>query len=448
MGEPAANPAPKPLVRPDTGGLDLLRANDLIYGRLMPIEEPHLIERYNKALTAFGLPATKLKKFDIDRIGFSPEIAAELGDIDYLDPEEVNRRFIILSPAQIDLPVVHTAFSNTSQLVFEFMSKNERAIDALTIKDVIYGEIEDSVQKVEDIEDLLSISQVEFRVLSAQNIIGKAAELGRLVDRLKQEPDAWRDDAMLSRMVELAKDCGDIRENPLVPDQVIFRHSAYWTSHFGGLYVFIDPDMTTVICDPTAPGFRRSRPWQVSYLPIHDAEAVYKFLTSTGRIELPRASWIERSGYLEHRAEMAVRGIVHQAEPDRDLSSVDRIWLQTWVHAHADLVTQEGTFPFLNAAKREIAQTGRLEMDEVAAPKRFLVVRARPDHPDAWLTNRLISDFVPLDFVARYIFNKQGFYADFEGFTPAWRAHVVDTLKSTYLKDRAAFRERLYGLTD
>ena len=59
--------------------------------------------------------------------------------------------------------MVHTAFSNTSQLMFEFMSKNQRAIDALTIKDVIYGEIEDSVSKVDDIEDLLSINQVEFR---------------------------------------------------------------------------------------------------------------------------------------------------------------------------------------------------------------------------------------------------------------------------------------------
>ncbi|TJW72204.1 MAG: hypothetical protein E5X43_31830, partial [Mesorhizobium sp.] len=169
-----------------------------------------------------------------------------------------------------------------------------------TIKDVIYGEIEDSVPKVDDIEDLLSINQVEFKVLSAEDVLGKAAELGKLVDRLKQEPDAWRDSAMLTRMVELAKICGDIRENALVPDQVIFRHSAYWTSHFGGLYVFIDPDMTTVISDPAAPGFRRSRPWQVSYLSINDADRVFKFLAATGRIELPRASWIETSGYLEH----------------------------------------------------------------------------------------------------------------------------------------------------
>ncbi len=426
----------------------LLRDNALIYGRLLPVEEPHLIERYNKALAAFGLKPTRLESFEIDRTGFSPQVAEESGDLDYLDPNGINRRFIILTPAQRDLPVVHTAFSNTSQLMFEFLSRNQRAIDALTIKDVIYGEIEDSVSKVEDIEDLLSINQVEFRVLSAEDVLGKAAELGKLADRLKQEPDAWRDDAMLARMVELAKVCGDIRENALVPDQVIFRHNAYWTSHFGGLYVFVDPGSTTVIGDPAAPGFRRSRPWQVSYLSIHDADKVFRFLAETGRVELPRASWIEASGYLEHRAEMVVRGLIRQAEPGRNLSEADKVWLQTWIHGHADLINRDGDFPFLNAAKREISQMGQLRLEDVAPRQRFLVVRARPDHPDAWLANRLISDFVPSDFVSRYIFNKQGFYKDYANFDQPWRAHVVDILKTTYLKDKAAFRRRLYGLAD
>jgi hypothetical protein len=428
--------------------VELLRANELIYGRLLPVEEPHLIQRYNKALKAFGLKPTELEKFDIDRTGFSPQIAEELDDPHYLDPNQVNRRFIILTPAQADLPVVHTAFSNTSQLVYEFFAKNSRAIDALTIKDVIYGEIEDSVSRVEDIEDLISINQVEFRVLSAEDVLGKASELATLVDRLKQEPDAWRDNKMLERMVELAKVTGDIRENALVPDQVIFRHNAFWTSHFGGLYVFIDKDMTTVISDPAAPGFRRSRPWQVSYLSIRDADRVFRFLASTGRIELPRASWIETSNYLEHRAEMAIGALIRDAEPDVDPGKFDRVWLQTWIHGHAELINKDGTFPFLNAAKREIAQLGQLKIEEVNPQHRFLVIRAKPDHPDAWLTNRLISDFVPSDFVSRYVFNKQGFYKDYEGFGEAWRRHVVNTLKTTYLKDKEALRARLYGLVD
>ncbi|MGB3389092.1 MAG: DUF6638 family protein [Pseudaminobacter sp.] len=428
--------------------MDLLRDNELIYGRLLAVEAPHLIERYNKALTAFGLPQTKLASFEIDRSGFSPQVAEELGDPHYLDPNQINRRFIILTPAQSDLPVVHTAFSNTSQLLYEFFARNSRAIDALTIKDVIYGEIEDSVAKVEDIEDLLSINQVEFRVLSAEDVLGKAAELGTLVDRLKQEPDAWRDNDMLKHMVELAKVCGDIRENALVPDQVIFRHNAFWTSHFGGLYVFVDPDMTTVISNPAAPGFRRSRPWQVSYLSIHDADRVFRFLASTGRIELPRASWIEASDYLEHRAEMAILALIHAAEPDRDIARADKVWLQTWIHGHAEMINRDGTFPFLNAAKREIRQLGQMRMEEVPPQHRFQVVRAKPDHPDAWLTNRLISDFVPADFISRYVFNKQGFYADYEKLTEPWRSFVVERLKTAYLNDKGTLRRRLYGLTD
>ena len=428
--------------------MDLLRDNELIYGRLLPISEPHLLERYNKALKAFGLKPTKRKEIEIDRTGFSPQVAQDLDDVHYLDPNEINRRFIILTPQQIDLPVVHTAFSNTSQLLYEFMTANARVINALTIKDVIYGEIEDSVARVEDIEDLLGISQVEFKVLSAEDVTGKATELAVLIDRLKQEPDAWRNTAMLEHMVELARVTGDIRENALVPDQVIFRHNAYWTSHFGGLYVFVDPGMTTVISDPSAPGFRRSRPWQVSYLSLHDAERVFAFLMESGRIELPRASWIEASNYLEHRAEMIVRTLIHQAEPRRDLGQADRIWLQTWIHGHADLIARDGTFPLLNAAKREIVQLGQIRIEDVPPLQRFLLVRANPAHPDAWLTNRLISDFVPFDFVSRYVFNKQGFYRDYEGFNEVWRRHVVDTLKDTYLKDKAAFRARLYGLTD
>jgi hypothetical protein len=186
----------------------------------------------------------------------------------------------------------------------------------------------------------------------------------------------------------------------------------------------------------------------VSYLSITDADRVFRFLASTGRLELPRASWIEQSGYLEHRAEMAIRGIIREVEPKRELTDASLVWFQTWIQTHADIINREGSFPFLNAAKREIAQYGQIRLEEVPPPLRFLVVRAKPDHPDAWLTNRLISDFVRFDFVSRYIFNKQGFYKDYDSYTPQWRENVVVTLKNTYLKDKAAFREHLYGLID
>lgn len=424
-----------------------LYENELIYGRLLTIDQPHLVERYNKALKAFGVKQTKLKEFNIDKTGFSPQVAEEIGDYNYLDPNGINRRFIILTPGQVSLPVVHTRFSNTDALMYEFYTDNMRVINALTIKDVIYGEIEDNISEVEDIEDLLSIEQVQFKVLSADDVIGQANELRTLTDRLKEEPDAWRNDDLLNRMVELGQKVGDIRENQMVPEHVVFRHNAFWTSHFDGTYVFVDEKMTTVISHPKAPGFRRSRPWQVSYLDIDDYDRVFRFLAETKRLELPRASWMETSGFLEHRAEMVIRNVIHRHEPDVDLSKVDTVWLQTWLHKNASKVNRDGRYPFLNQVKREIAKNGRIDINEVPEEYRFLLVRAKPTHEDAWLTNRLICEFNRADFVSRYVFNKQAFYVDYQEYDDQYRNHVVETLKDTYLKDKSALRTRLFGLS-
>jgi len=425
-----------------------LLESELIYGRLLTVDEPHLIARYNKALKGFGLPETTLSVFHIDMTGFSPQVAEELGDLDYLDPLRVNRRFIILTPEQESLPVVHTSFSNTAGLMHEFFRANARAISAVTIKDALYGEIEDSVAKVEHIEDLLSINEVNFKVHSAEDILGKAAELRALADRLTAQPDAWRDDDMLNRMVELAKITGDIRQNTLVPDQLIFRHDAFWANHFGGVYVFNDGRNTTVICRSDVPGFRRARPWQVAYIDIEDFDTLYGFLARTKRIELPQASWIQDSGLYQHRMQMALLGLANQNDPEFEPSRADFVWLQTWAHMHADLVMRDGSYPVLNEMYRLATTTGQIRMPDVAARQRFLLIRAEPSHPDQWLVNRLLSQLQPFDFISRFIFDKQGFYASYETYSEKFREYVVNTLESTYLKDKAGYRRRLYGIKE
>ncbi|KPF46502.1 DUF6638 family protein [Rhizobium sp. AAP43] len=421
---------------------------ELIYGRLLTIREPHLVARYNKALSGFGLPETKLAEFDIDITGFSPQIAAEFGDPDYLDPKKVNRRFIILTPEQNELPVVHTSFSNTAGLMHEFFAANLRAIHAITLKDTLYGEIEDSVAEVLTLEHLLSINEVTFKVLSAEDLLGKAGELRRLCDQLATSATAWRDDAMLNRMVALASEAGDIRQNTLVPDKLVFRHDAFWADHFGGVFVFVDEKITTVICDPEAPSFRRSRPWQVSYISIHDSAQVFDFLARTGRIELPRASWVEASGLLAHRAEMVLLSVASRLDPVPSFTRVDPVWLQTLQHGQARAITEHGVYPVLQEALRTLQKTGGLRIADVEPRYRPWLVRALPSHADQWLTNRLIAHLTADDFVSRFVFDKQGFYRTYDDYPEAYRDYVVSRLKATYLQDKTGFRNRLYGLGD
>jgi len=428
--------------------MKLLEESELIYGRMMRVDEPHLIERYNQALVGFNLKSTKLNSFRIDMTGFSPEIADELQDEQYLDPGGINRRFIILSPEQQFLPVVHTAFSNTGQLMHEFFAANAKVINALTIRDVVYGEIDDPVLEARDIEDLLAIEQIEFKVFTGTDLSRQALKLRRSIDRLRKEPDAWQNDEMLQEMVDLAVVCGDIRNNDLVPSEVVFRHNTFWTSHFGGVYVFIDSDQTTVIGNPDAPGFRRSRPWQVSYIDARDGDLVYRFLVDTGRVQMPRGRWIEESGLLDHRIRMLITALAFHEDDDANPRPESRKWVNNWVKDHKRLVEKEGTLPFLNWAQRQLESWANIDMEEVDPRGRFILSRAKSNHDDAWLVNRLIGDYVPFDFITRYVFNKPAFYKDYEEWGKERREHVVQTVSRSYLNNKKALRRDMFGLSD
>jgi hypothetical protein len=425
--------------------MELLFENQLIFGNLMTIAEPHLFERYNKALTGFGLQPVSLEQFSIDMTGFSPEVANELDDQAYLDPNGVNRRFIILTPAQAELPVVHTQFSNTEELMLEFFEDNSREIFALTIKDVLFGEIEDSVLRVDTIEDLLSIEQVEFKLSTSSDLLQKTADLRVLIDRLMKDPDAWQDVAMLEQMVDLAKVTGDIRTNELMPKAVFFRHNAFWTSHFGGVYIFNDERQITVIADPSSKGFRRSRPWEVSYIDINRHDLVYKFLLETRRIETPRGSWIERSGLLEQRARFLIIAMMVEQEPDLDPEKLSNRMLDSWVRRNASSIERDGSLTLLENVRRQVRNWSNIDLRDIRPEHRFLISRANPGHEDWWLTNRLITDYLSFDFLSLFVFNKEKFYAAYGEWPESYQKYVVETIRKTYLPDKRGLRERLYG---
>ncbi len=420
---------------------------NLVNGRLLTVSEPHLIERYNRALEAFGLPKTKLGEFQIDMMGHSPQVAEEIGIPLYLEQNISKRLFILLTPEQESLPVIGTRFSNTAGLLHVFFEKNSRAVRLATIKDVLYGEIDDNLLVIDDITDLLSIEQVEFRVLSSEDVLAKADKLRRRIDRLMDVPSAWRDDNMINEMIDLARVTGDIRTNDLVPDQLVFRHNSYFLDHFGGVYVFIDNKKFTIICDSRAPGFRRASPWKVDYIAIDDKHAVYEFLARSGRIQLPQASWLKNTGFIAHREKMVVHGIMHAVDPSLDLASMGEKEMRAWAYKNSAILERDPVIAFLHDIERGFSEGRPPQIDRMTDDMKFLVIRAKPNHADRWTTNRLIASFVPSDYVSRFIFDKQGFYLTYNAYAPTFKDLVVKELVEGYLTDKKAAREGLYGFS-
>ncbi len=425
--------------------MERLIANDLIYGRLMPVTRPHMVERYNAALACFDAEPTRLTSFNVDATGFSPEVAEELEDPRYLDPHGVNRRFIILSPEQGQLPVVQLNFSSTSDLVRAFYRRNLDALKRLTLKDVVFGEIENATYRVNDLDDILSIKSIEFRVKTVSGLLEKATELAGLVDKFQTDGEAWRDDVFLRRITELASECGDIRYNNLVPRSVRFHQRSFWTRHFGGLYVFHDEGSDpTVVGRAKDPEFVDEDVSSRSYFSFEDPDEVYDFLVSSGRVEPLNFEWLQRSDILKHREHSYVRAAIARAQPELDVTQLNEAWIRNWVSENYDQLANEGLLPELVKLRKVVASRQTIPRKLNGATYKFMMVRAVPEHSEQRLINRLISDFVPFDYLMRFIYNKEAFYADYEQFGDNLREFVVDLISTQYFPDKAGLRRRFY----
>jgi hypothetical protein len=246
-------------------------------------------------------------------------------------------------------------------------------------------------------------------------------------------------------MIELAQVTGDIRTNDLVPDQLVFRHESYFLDHFGGVYVFKDGKKFTIVCDSHAPGFRRASPWKVDYVAIDDKHAVYEFLARSGRIQLPQASWLKTSGFIDHREKMVVHSLMHKADPSLNLAAMGDKEMRAWAFKNTSILDRDPIIAFLHDIERGFAEGRPPQIERMTDDMKFLVIRAKPGHADHWTTNRLLASFVPSDYVSRFVFDKQGFYSDYDRYAMPFKDLVVKELVEGYLTDKRGMRERLYG---
>jgi hypothetical protein len=108
------------------------------------------------------------------------------------------------------------------------------------------------------------------------------------------------------------------------------------------------------------------------------------------------------------------------------------------------LVRKDGRFDIYQDAAERIDDVGKLATHELNAENWLRVSRGNPKHDETWLVNRLLSRLNPYDFVSRFVFDKQGFYEAYQNYNDEFKQVVVDVLKNSYLKDKAAWRQRYY----
>ena len=210
----------------------------LMFGELIEVASPALIERYNRALEHLTGKRTALSDFHIDISGYSPEVGDELGDHLYLNHNGVNRQFILLTTEQKNAPLLNAKFSTSRGILRQFIDDNEAQLFALTARDAVAGELVNSIFVADAPQRLFDIRKIVVEADTTEGTVRQAKRLGQLVDRFKTEEDAWFDDVLIAEMIGMAKKTGDVTRNPVQLKQMEFEQQNFWTALFGGLYLF------------------------------------------------------------------------------------------------------------------------------------------------------------------------------------------------------------------
>lgn len=411
----------------------------LMFGNLIHVNSPALVERYNRALAHLTGKQTQLSDFHIDISGFSPEIGDELDDPLYLNRAGVNRQFILLSTRQKTAPLLDATFSTSRGILRQFIEANEAQLFALTAKDAVAGELLNSVFVLREAADLWAIRRIRIEADTTTGTVRDAEKLGQMVDRFLIEEDAWFDDVLIADMIGVAQRTGDVTRNPVRLKQMEFAQDNFWTSHFGDLYLFRGMAHPAVIAcgDKSALGKMPI----AEVFDLTERNQIAKFLDLNDLVEpIVKARGIDAAAILRQKMDFIVVDVAQEA--GMDLTGATRREIRALARDHAAALPPEfhGLRDLLAWAE-EGGPWPRITSDH---PAYFYTLRAR-DHADRDLVNQMLAELSPKDVRQLFICHKALFYRLYAGWSDTKKSYVADFLDREYQVDKAGARAALFG---
>lgn len=415
-----------------------LISKGLMFGNLIPVVSPVLVDRYNRALERLTGKRTALTDFHVDISGYSPEIGDELGDDLYLNHQGVNRQFILLTTEQKTAPLLNAKFSTSRGILRQFIEANEAQLFALTARDAVAGELVNSVYAMTTPARLLDVGTVTVEADTTDGAVAAADRLGGMIDRFMSEDGAWYNDVLIAEMIGLAKDTGDITRNPVSLTSQTYEQSNFWTAHFGGVYLFRDVEAPAAIAMHDADALLGIAKTVISG---DERSAIAQFLKANDLVEpIVEARGIDSAAILRQKMDFIVADVA--AGLGEDLTRATRRDLRRLGQRYFDK---------LPAAWQGLADLVRWAEDggpwpriDSEHPAYFYTLRARA-HPDADLVNMLLAELSPMDVRQLFICHKDAFYAAYMGWPEAKKAYVAEFLSAEYQVDKAGTRNALFG---
>jgi hypothetical protein len=412
----------------------------LMFGNLFEVRAPALVARYNRALEHLTGKRTKLEEFHIDISGYSPEIGDEFNDEFYLNPDGFNRKFILLSIDQKKCPLLNVRLSMSQDILRSYIEQNEEQLFVLTARDAVVGELINSVYSVDSPSDLFTIRTIEVEADTIGSDVEASEELSEKIEQFMKHKDGWWDDVLIAEMIELSKRTGNILRDPIHLARQTFEQKSFYTSHFGGIYLFRDVQEPGII---NVSGTHDLTDLSLEYnCSLDNHYEIAAFLKINDLVEqITNTTFMTNSlAVLQQKMDFLV--IDAAASNGEDLSNVSRRDLRDLRRKHRQDLPE--AYHSLEKLMKSII-AGQQHFDlKPHDPAYFYLLRSK-NHANKRLVNMLLSQLTPLDFRQLFICHKDAFYSAYRSWSDAKKSYAARFLEEEYVLDKSGARMQLFG---
>ncbi|MBI4862295.1 MAG: hypothetical protein HY815_18860 [Candidatus Riflebacteria bacterium] len=252
---------------------------------LFLVEDELLVQRHLDALVRIGARTTGLKRFHVDRYGYSPEVARELSDPDYLGQGPDHPFFVILTVDQLRGPSVQPNAGFGASPYGELVRDHVDLIARLALTEPLFGEFSTDVTRFASPAALTLVDRLWPKVQTPSGRIDHGLQLTKLRRQLLESDHGWHDERLVDRMLDLAGKADGLVDLPAVFRGEAIPATPAFVPSFGGCYVF-PPEpggvAATVLAAQVEPEELQGR-GSIGPLTV---ESALEFLSARGFVEL------------------------------------------------------------------------------------------------------------------------------------------------------------------
>lgn len=409
--------------------MNKLKAANLYQSELIQVSGK-LVERYNQCLLKLGFEATKLKSFSIDGIGWSPEIAEEKKELNYLNHGEANPHGIIITPLQKGKPVyvpTHSFDRDMMQLAFKMYGNQ---INDITRDCAICLDFDQDIDTFYEPLDILKYDAIFIRFHLINDLNKIQEEQLQLVEKF-YSGNNFIDENIHDQLLKSAKTHGDLRNRQLVLEPLVFKTNSFFAKTFGGVYLLRDFIKTIVVFEDKEAHKEaiKNTDYDVLIYHINQPELVEK-LKSHLIIECNLEVAVNTPRYERIKKMMFYNELKDTKHPIKDILEdkvLSRKYLNT-IDASA-LKRVNGVEIYLERLERSNAFKIQDLIDQsfyfaLHEPHSALEVT----HLD--LIWKLLVNIAPKDVLFLYWYDKEQFYKTYETWDESFQDWVVETISN------------------